>query len=160
MKLKLSKIAQDTPVAQGDSAFIQFVKIIKTLSLNKTRKIIESFKPTFDNDKSDEFNLYVDIVKNTKDKYSNNSQKIEIVIYTGESIEFSNNSIPCINFSLSSLIDEKIELLDASLLQQNDLDNLKEIAYELGNLSHLLKEAIKRHEAISGRFIDKNPPLW
>lgn len=112
-----------------------------------------------DSDK-DKIELHVDFVRSAHDDRFEKSGPVEIVIYFGDDSTFTEKSIPIIKFSLDALIEEKIELLDASNVTENNVAVLQRIEAHLNNLSHLLRDALKRHKTYSDKKNNQNIPLW
>lgn len=161
MKLKLAKNAEMVTKKNEISALNRFIQLIGSFSQIKRTDGSDFVKNGIDVEKhTDEINLYVDIIGDMDNEFSDKSDKLKLVIYTGDSSQFSESSVPCIVFSLSSLIDEKIELLDAALATQKNIVNLERLAIQLSHHSSLLRDALKRNRINSGRFSNKNSPLW
>lgn len=108
----------------------------------------------------DEINLYVDLRNNMKSEHNDKSGDLEILVFVGDGPELSDKSIPCLAFSLDSLIDEKIELLDGDLVSEKNILILQRLAIRLNEHSNQLKQALKRHQLNTNNASGKNSPLW
>lgn len=161
MKIKLSKNNMEN-IKPAQSSLIQSIfDYISTKSQlspsSNTLLLLEN--ASFDK-KTDDITLHVDFSKSLKGAYNHRSSDIEIVIYIGDGPEITDNSIPCIAFSFDDLIDEKIELLDASIVSENRVEILERLAIRLNDHARQLKDALRRYHLNKKNISGKNSPLW
>ena len=161
MKIKLStKIDENVNISQPSilHSFLNYISNKSHLSHSRTALLKQE---NVDSDgKSDDISLHVDFGRSMRESLNNKFSDIEIVIYIGEGPELTDKSIPCISFSFDDLIDEKIELLDASIVSENRVEILERLAIRLNDHAKQLKDALRRYHLNKKNTSGKNSPLW
>lgn len=104
--------------------------------------------------------LRVDFLKMDNDVDEHRSGEIKFVIFIDKDSQFSKTSIPIFIFSLDLLIEEKIEMLDASIVTESSVLMMQGIATRLNNEKNILQEALKRHFVKQTQFKNRKSPLW
>lgn len=140
-----------------DSLFNYFS--VQTQSLYSPRAMLGTENADIDQI-CDDITLHVDFSRSSRGSSDEKVSDIEIVIYIGDGPEITDTSIPCITFSFDDLIDEKIELLDASIVSENMAETLDRLAIRLNDHAKQLKDALRRYHLNKKISSGKNSPLW
>lgn len=161
MRLKLVRNAKP----KKDNPYLfRFVDMIAKYAHNHTRPEHGPHNQQVDLSENDyvsmENSLHIDFLKSVRVDYNENSDQIQMVIFIDKDSVFSENSIPLMIFSLDLLIEEKIEMLDAGVIDEISIAMLQRLAVRLNNDKNLLQEALKRHYSKQNHAENKNSPLW
>lgn len=161
MKLKL---VRNVKLTQDNTGLFRFI----TMIAKYTREHMNG-EPKTQNQKFDfpeqeyesiEKFLHIDFLKSEKDEYKDHSDPAEMVIFIDKEPFFSEKSIPLMIFSLDHIIEEKIEMLDADIVDDKTISMLQRLLARLNNNRNLLQEALKRHYTKENITKNKNSPLW
>lgn len=161
MKVRLSKKIDENAGASQTSILHSFYNFInkKTLSSYSRSNFMKLENEDIDG-VQDDITLHVDFTASLKGSHNDKLSDIELIIYIGEGPELTDTSIPCMTFSLDNLIDEKIELLDASIVSEDRVEILERLAIRLNDHSRQLKDALRRYHLNKKNASGKNSPLW
>lgn len=161
--MKLQLIQNETNT--NDSAYIlQFMNIIKKyagFNRNTNSNDPKNEINSMDNDNNFiENNLRIDFMKTDSDVGGHHSGPIQFVLFIDKEPHFSESSIPVMIFSLDLLLEEKIEMLDASIASEESISMMQSIVVRLNNNKNLLQDALKRHLIKQNQNKKRNSPLW
>lgn len=161
MKLKL---VRNVKMPQHNPDLFRFVNMIVDYAHKRitggSKAQNQQFYFSEDEYESIDRSLHIDFLKSEKDKYKDHSDPVEMVIFIDNEPIFSENSLPVIIFSLDQLIEEKIEMLDAEILDEKTISIMQRLLVRINNNRNLLQEALKRHYSKENFTKNKNSPLW
>lgn len=158
------KLIRTTKQKKDNSYLFRFVAMIAKYTHNHARQEHGPQNQKVDLSENDyvsiENSLHIDFLKSARVDYKENSDQMQMVIFIDKDSVYSENSIPVMIFSLDLLIEEKIEMLDAGIIDESSISTIQRLAVRLNNDKDLLQEALKRHYSKQNQSENKNSPLW
>lgn len=161
MKLR---IVRNSHRQKDERILYRLLNMINPFAVMKTKSTKSEIKNELDFTEEDyesiENYLHVDFFNQDQEGDRGHSAPIQLVIFIDKEPVFTARSIPVMVFSLDLLIEEKIEMIDASIVQENTISMMQGIVMRLNNDKNLLQEALKRHFNRENMNKNKKSPLW